>query len=89
MVWCQEEPKNLGYWQFVESRIEETLSKSKLAAKRPVYAGRLPAASPATGLMKNHVREQNQICEWALTTPLAQIPQPFRRGSKVGKMAAE
>jgi len=39
--------------------------------------------------MKIHVREQNQICEWALKTPLDQIPQPFRRLSKIGKMAAE
>jgi hypothetical protein len=39
--------------------------------------------------MKNHVREQNQLCEWALVTPVDQIPQPFRRLSRVGKMAAE
>ena len=89
VVWCQEEPANMGSWTFVDRRLEYALDGIDIKAKRPVYAGRLPAASPATGLMKNHVREQNQICEWALITPLAQIPQPFRRVSKIGKMAAE
>ncbi len=89
VVWCQEEPANMGSWTFVDRRLEYALDGIDIKAKRPVYAGRPPAASPATGLMKNHVREQNQLCEWALTTPLAQIPQPFRRISKIGKMAAE
>jgi 2-oxoglutarate dehydrogenase E1 component len=89
VVWCQEEPANMGSWTFVDRRLEYVLDGLDIKAKRPVYAGRAPAASPATGLMKNHVREQNQICEWALITPLAQIPQPFRRVSKIGKMAAE
>ena len=34
---------------------------------RPVYAGRPPAASPATGFHAQHVREQNQLVEEALT----------------------
>jgi hypothetical protein len=38
--------------------------------------------------MKTHVKEQNQLCEWALIAPLAQVPQPFRRVTKI-KMAAE
>ena len=79
----------MGSWTFVDRRLEYVLEEAGIKAKRPVYAGRLPAASPATGLMKNHVREQSQLCEWALVTPLAQIPQPFRRVSKIGKMAAE
>ena len=89
VVWCQEEPANMGSWTFVDRRLEYALEDANIKAKRPVYAGRAPAASPATGLMKNHVREQNQLVEWALNTPLDQIPQPFRRISKVGKLAAE
>ncbi len=89
VVWCQEEPANMGSWTFVDRRLEYALDGLDMKAKRPVYAGRPPAASPATGLMKIHVREQNQLCEWALNTPLDQIPQPFRRLSKIGKMAAE
>ena len=89
VVWCQEEPANMGSWTFVDRRLEYALEDANVKAKRPCYAGRPPAASPATGLMKIHVREQNQLCEWALNTPLDQIPQPFRRITKLGKMAAE
>ncbi len=86
VVWCQEEPANMGSWTFVDRRIEFALDGIDIKATRPVYAGRMPAASPATGLMKVHVREQNQLVEWALKTPIDEIPQPFRR---VTKLAAE
>ncbi|MEQ9110054.1 MAG: 2-oxoglutarate dehydrogenase E1 component [Rhodospirillaceae bacterium] len=86
VVWCQEEPANMGCWTFVDRRIEYALEEIDIKAKRPVYAGRMPAASPATGLMKVHVKEQNQLVEWALNTPLGDIPQPFRR---LTKLAAE
>ena len=89
VIWCQEEPANMGSWTFVDRRLEYVLEELDIKAKRPVYAGRQPAASPATGLMKNHIREQNQICDWALAAPIDDIPQPFRRVSKIGKMAAE
>ncbi|TAK98660.1 MAG: 2-oxoglutarate dehydrogenase E1 component [Rhodospirillaceae bacterium] len=89
VVWCQEEPANMGSWTFVDRRLEYALEDTDVKTKRPAYAGRMPAASPATGLMRNHVREQNQIVEWALVTPLADVPQPFRRVTKMGKMAAE
>ena len=89
VIWCQEEPANMGSWTFVDRRLEYVLDGLGIKAKRPVYAGRQPAASPATGLMKTHIREQNQICEWALSAPIEEIPQPFRRVSKIGKIAAE
>jgi len=83
VVWCQEEPANMGSWTFVDRRIEYALNDSKIKAKRPVYAGRLPAASPATGLMKIHMAEQNQLVKWALNTPLDEIPRPFQRATKL------
>ncbi|MDG2320519.1 MAG: 2-oxoglutarate dehydrogenase E1 component [Rhodospirillaceae bacterium] len=86
VVWCQEEPANMGSWTFVDRRIEYMLEDIDIKAKRPVYAGRLPAASPATGLMKVHVNEQNNLVNWALNTPLDEIPQPFKR---LTKLAAE
>ena len=67
VMWCQEEPKNLGYWQFVEPRIEETLVKAKLAAQRPRYAGRPESAATATGLYKRHNAEQAKLINAALT----------------------
>ena len=66
VVWCQEEPKNMGAWSFVDRRIEATLAGLKVAAKRPLYVGRSEAASPATGLYKRHVREQTALVDQAL-----------------------
>ena len=50
IVWCQEEPQNMGAWTFVDRRIEQLLAGLDVAAKRPRFAGRAEAASPATGL---------------------------------------
>lgn len=66
VVWCQEEPQNMGSWFFVNPRIEDVLVKMKHKAVRPRYAGRPEAASPATGLMKNHNAEQARLVEQAL-----------------------
>jgi len=67
VVWCQEEPKNMGGWTFVEPRIEEILGNLDVAAQRPAYVGRESAASPATGFVKVHLREQAALVDAALT----------------------
>jgi 2-oxoglutarate dehydrogenase E1 component len=66
IVWCQEEPQNMGAWNFVDRRIEQALAGLDVAAKRPRFAGRAEAASPATGLHKRHVEEQVQLVAEAL-----------------------
>ncbi|HKR25074.1 MAG TPA: 2-oxoglutarate dehydrogenase E1 component, partial [Allosphingosinicella sp.] len=66
VVWAQEEPKNQGYWAHVEPRIERRLGEAGLKPKRPLYAGREPAASPATGLAKRHAAEQAALIADAL-----------------------
>jgi 2-oxoglutarate dehydrogenase E1 component len=66
LVWAQEEPKNQGYWTHVEPRIERRLGEAGLEPKRPIYAGREPAASPATGLAKRHAAEQAALIADAL-----------------------
>jgi 2-oxoglutarate dehydrogenase E1 component len=66
LVWAQEEPKNQGYWSHVEPRIERRLGEAGLQPKRPIYAGREPAASPATGLAKRHAAEQAALIADAL-----------------------
>jgi 2-oxoglutarate dehydrogenase E1 component len=66
VVWAQEEPKNQGYWTHVEPRIERRLLEAGLKPKRPIYAGREPAASPATGLAKRHAAEQAALIADAL-----------------------
>ena len=79
VIWCQEEPANMGYWTFVYPRIENILDELGGKAKRPVYAGRKASASPATGLLKNHKVEQSGLLNQALEAPVETIPQPFRR----------
>jgi len=66
IVWAQEEPKNNGYWFFVEPLIEEALATVDSPVKRARYAGRNASASPATGLMKRHQAEQGALVADAL-----------------------
>jgi 2-oxoglutarate dehydrogenase E1 component len=66
IVWCQEEPQNMGSWNFVDRRIEEVLAGLDVAARRPRFVGRAEAASPATGLFKRHVEEQGLLVRDAL-----------------------
>ncbi|WP_133365633.1 2-oxoglutarate dehydrogenase E1 component [Qipengyuania sediminis] len=65
IVWCQEEPKNNGAWFFVDRLIEDA---ARAAGKplRPTYAGREPAASPATGFAPRHKKEQDALVAQAL-----------------------
>ncbi|MGJ8618370.1 MAG: 2-oxoglutarate dehydrogenase E1 component [Sulfitobacter sp.] len=67
MVWCQEEPKNQGAWSFIEPNIEWVLTRIKAKHTRPTYAGRVAAASPATGLASNHKAQQAALIDEALT----------------------
>jgi 2-oxoglutarate dehydrogenase E1 component len=67
LVWCQEEPENMGAWRFVDRRLESVLNKLGGVVRRPVYVGRVEAASPATGLAKVHASEQAALVSRALT----------------------
>ena len=66
VVWAQEEPRNNGAWGFVECQIEEVLKQAGKPGMRPVYAGRKASASTATGLMKNHAKQQAALVAEAL-----------------------
>ncbi len=57
LVWCQEEPKNMGGWTFVQPWLEETLVRTDVVAKRPHYVGRPASAATAAGLMSRHKKE--------------------------------
>jgi 2-oxoglutarate dehydrogenase E1 component len=57
VVWCQEEPKNMGGWTFVDAWLELTLQRLKIKAKRARYVGRPATASTAAGVMSRHVKE--------------------------------
>ena len=57
VVWCQEEPKNMGSWTFVEPYLEWVLDHAGSKVKRPRYVGRPAAASPAVGQMSKHLAQ--------------------------------
>jgi 2-oxoglutarate dehydrogenase E1 component len=60
VVWCQEEPQNQGAWYQIRHRLQE------FARRAVLYAGRAPAAAPATGIGKIHEREQQALVSAAL-----------------------
>ncbi|HUF02611.1 MAG TPA: multifunctional oxoglutarate decarboxylase/oxoglutarate dehydrogenase thiamine pyrophosphate-binding subunit/dihydrolipoyllysine-residue succinyltransferase subunit [Aridibacter sp.] len=62
LVWCQEEPENMGGWLFISSRLRE-IAGAKYA---PVFIGREPSASPATGNYIVHELEQKKLVNEAL-----------------------
>lgn len=61
IVWCQEEPKNMGGWSFIAPRLMETIGKL------PLYAGRKESASPAVGSLAVHKYEQKKLIEAAFS----------------------
>ncbi len=67
IIWCQEEPQNMGAWAFVAPRIEAVRAELGTKQGRLTYAGRPPAAATATGLYQQHVKEQATLIEAAVT----------------------
>ncbi|WP_262028505.1 2-oxoglutarate dehydrogenase E1 component [Microvirga sp. Mcv34] len=57
VVWCQEEPKNMGSWMFVEPYLEWVLKTAGSKVDRPRYVGRPASAATATGLMSKHTAQ--------------------------------
>ena len=66
VVWCQEEPQNMGSWTFVEPRISAVMAMTGREGKRPRYAGRAASAATATGLMSKHNHQREELLEEAL-----------------------
>ena len=67
LVWCQEEPQNMGAWSFLAPIIEEVIGR------RPEFVGRTATASPATGSLTLHKIEQAELIAKALGEPSLHI----------------
>ena len=80
VVWAQEEPQNMGAWNYVSS-----LLPTSIGTLMPlVYVGRTKRASPAEGYLTAHQQEQTRIVVEALAEPAAtKGPEPDRK-RKVG-----
>ncbi|HMJ07138.1 MAG TPA: 2-oxoglutarate dehydrogenase E1 component [Chthoniobacterales bacterium] len=61
LIWCQEEPQNMGAWTFIEPRLRA------MFGREIAYAGRNASASPAVGALTLHKAEQAQLIWEALS----------------------
>jgi 2-oxoglutarate dehydrogenase E1 component len=66
LVWCQEEPRNMGAWSAASSFVQEVAEQIGARHPAPRYAGRPTAASPATGSSQVHAAEQAALLDEAL-----------------------
>lgn len=67
IVWCQEEPKNMGAWSYCEPRIAASMKQINNTERRATYVGRNPSAATATGLgSRAHNAEQTVVLAGAL-----------------------
>ncbi len=72
MIWCQEEPKNMGAWQFIEDRLKSVLHI--IGSKRELFfIGRRASASPATGVFDRHIANQKNIIRLATEASLDEV----------------
>ena len=67
VVWCQEEPKNMGAWAFVQPYIDWVLDQMGKGGERPRYIGRAASAATATGLMRTHLAQLQTFLDEAFS----------------------
>jgi 2-oxoglutarate dehydrogenase E1 component len=72
--WAQEEPQNMGAWEFLEDRLRTILPEGRSLG----YAGRPRGASPATGSHARHLAEQRALLRAALSGARAESASPRR-----------
>ena len=70
VAWVQEEPRNMGAWNFLQEHLRPIVEDSR---RKLHYIGRAESASPSVGLLKRHQQEQAEIVSMAL---------PPRRGQR-------
>jgi 2-oxoglutarate dehydrogenase E1 component len=66
IVWCQEEPRNMGAWFFVDVFLEWVLNQIGAKHRQVRYAGRVASAAPAAGVMSKHLAQLRDLLEEAL-----------------------
>ena len=67
IVWAQEEPQNMGAWNFMMPRLRDLLDQSGFADRKLRYAGRKPSSSPAVGSKGLSDLETKKLIEQAFT----------------------
>ena len=73
IIWCQEEPKNMGAYGFVKRRIESVMKEINMKQEKLLYIGRRASASPATGVFDRHLANQKNILRLAVEAEKKEI----------------
>jgi 2-oxoglutarate dehydrogenase E1 component len=68
IVWCQEEPKNMGAWAFIQPYVEWVFDQMGRKGQRVRYVGRPASASTATGLMRTHLAQLQAFLDEAFAS---------------------
>ena len=66
IVWCQEEPRNMGAWVFVDIFLQWVLNQIEAKYRRARYTGRPASASTTVGQMSLHLAQLKQFLDDAL-----------------------
>ncbi len=65
-TWCQEEPRNMGAYSFMQPYLEWVLDQIGAARRQPLYAGRPASAATAAGVMSQHLKQLKALLDEAL-----------------------
>ena len=67
VVWCQEEPMNMGAYSYIAPRLGTAMRAADRGSTDDIkYVGRAPSAATATGFYQMHVKEQSELVQKAL-----------------------
>jgi 2-oxoglutarate dehydrogenase E1 component len=67
IVWCQEEPMNMGAYNYIAPRLYTAMKTLGRGTMEDIkYIGRAPSAASATGFYSVHVKEQTEIVQKAM-----------------------
>ena len=80
ICWVQEEPENMGAWEFVRPLLEELLGGRRIALR---YVGRTRAASPSEGSTAWHQLTQKALIEQVLDPADEPVGDPLVLSKRV------
>lgn len=67
VVWCQEEPMNMGAYSYIAPRLGTAMKAVNRGNVDDIkYVGRAPSAATATGFYQVHTKEQTEIVQKAV-----------------------
>ena len=78
-IWCQEEPRNMGAWTYIIEPMQHLFQEAGRDDLNIDFVGRQAAASPATGLMSRHLKEQADIINQALSLGSKEANKPVKK----------